>query len=446
MNNYTLKDIFPNAREEAEVNTLLNNDVYKFMMLDFILTQPEYRDIVVKWKMTIRSKWIQTANVIPKEELIKQLELTKNIKWITQDEAEYLECLKLSSWRAMFRNETIDFLKTFELTSYTIWIDENNNYELEFTWPWTNSMMWEIFGLKIINSLYLENYIKKDGLDNEWINHIINETIKRLYEDIRIFKENPEVKFLEFWTRRAASTDFQRKVFDILIKELPHQCLWTSNMMLAKEKWLTPRWTNAHELRMVTTALHDEPQKIIDTMYDIDRKWAKHYPELAILLPDTYGTTFYYDNCPQDIFESHTWTRFDSKDPMIATPEYVNWILKRWWNPMEKIWIPSDWLDAQLAANLHNSQKEKIGNFTPAIGTNFSNNTKWTYPKHETFWPFGSFSVVIKPAYIQRPDWTWVSCVKLSDNPEKAVWDKQRVDLFKNIFWVAWVQKQEVLV
>ena len=48
--------------------------------------------------------------------------------------------------------------------------------------------------------------------------------------------------------------------------------------------------------------------------------------------------------------------------------------------------------------------------------------------------PFGSFSVVVKPAEVQRPDGTWVSTVKLSDNPTKAVGSPERVTLFKNIF------------
>jgi hypothetical protein len=29
---------------------------------------------------------------------------------------------------------------------------------------------------------------------------------------------------------------------------------------------------------MIPTALYDDPQEIIDTMYDIDRQWMKHFP------------------------------------------------------------------------------------------------------------------------------------------------------------------------
>jgi RNase P/RNase MRP subunit POP5 len=58
--------------------------------------------------------------------------------------------------------------------------------------------MWEIYGLKIVNSLYLYHYIKKERLTNIEFNKIVNETLHRLYSDVETFKANPEVTFSEF--------------------------------------------------------------------------------------------------------------------------------------------------------------------------------------------------------------------------------------------------------
>jgi len=80
---------------------------------------------------------------------------------------------------------------------------------------------------------------------------------------------------------------------------------------------------------MITTALYDEKDDIVNAMYDVDKKWAKHFPGLSVLLPDTYGTSFYFENCPEEVFLHHNGCRFDSKDPKIAIPEYVDWVLKR---------------------------------------------------------------------------------------------------------------------
>lgn len=446
-NIYAASDFFAEARNEAEITSFLNNDLYKFMMLDFILAHPEYKNLEVNRKMTIRSKDIKTALVIPKESIIEQLDAAKNIIWVNKKDLEYLGNLKRPNWEKLFSQVMLDFLKDFKLPDYNLSIDENNNYELEFIWPWATSIMWEIEGLKIINSSYLYNYIKKANLSNSEFTQIINTTLGRLYSDIDIFRQNSWVQFVEYWTRRSASTDFQRKVFEILRNEIPNQCIWSSNVMLSSEFWTIPKWTNAHELRMIPTALYDNPDEIINAMYEVDRQRAKHFPEFAILLPDTYGSSFYFKNCPKDIFESHIWCRFDSKDPLIAIPEYVDFVLKNGWDPLKKVWMPSDGLDAKSALEIYNKNYSKVWKLPFGIWTNLSNNTKWTFPRQkENFWPFWSFSVVIKPNKVKRADWTWVSCVKLSDNFTKATWDYERVELFRKIFGQDGAEKKEVFV
>ena len=77
--NYELTDIFAVANNEAEIDNHMNNDVYKFYMLDFILNHPEYKDIEVERKMTIRSNDIRTADVIPQEQLEEQLQAIQDV-------------------------------------------------------------------------------------------------------------------------------------------------------------------------------------------------------------------------------------------------------------------------------------------------------------------------------------------------------------------------------
>ncbi len=44
-------------------------------------------------------------------------------------------------------------------------------------------------------------------------------------------------------------------------------------------------------------------------------------------------------------------------------------------------------------------------------------------------------SIVVKPDAVWRPDrGEWISCVKLSDNPNKAMGSPERVALFKKTF------------
>jgi len=88
---------------------------------------------------------------------------------------------------------------------------------------------------------------------------------------------------------------------------------------------------------MIPVALYDDHQKIVDTMYNVDRQWMKHFPGLGILLPDTYGSSFYFKHCPEDIAVNHDGNRFDSKDPMIGIPEYVEFVKKFGGDPLKKI-------------------------------------------------------------------------------------------------------------
>ena len=447
--NYTPKDIFAVAREEAEVKELDNNDVYKFYMLDFILHHPEYKGLEIEWEMTIRSQDVRTADVIPKEELIAQLQAVKDINWIPEESLNYLASITDKvSWKRTISDETIDFLRTFKLPDFSVEDNWEWNYKMKFHWLWENSIMWEIYGLKIINTLYLYNYVKKAELSDSEFDKIIKTTFKRLFDDIEIFKIESRTQFSEFWTRRSMSTDYQRMVNLILEAELPGQYLWTSNVMMAREMWHKRAiWTNAHELRMIPTALYDDPADIIAEMYDIDRKWQAHYPNMALLLPDTYGTTYYLNNAPQDVIVNHIWQRFDSKNPMIAIPEYIEWLLKNWQDPMTKSAIPSDWLNARTSVEITKAFHGKVWFLASWNWTHLSNNTKWTWPREtEPYGPFWSFSVVVKPCRVKRPDGTWVSTVKLSDNPDKAVWETNRVDKFKKIFWSDGVEVQEVLV
>ena len=443
---YTPEDIFAVARDEAEIKTFANNDVYKFYMLDFILNHPEYKYTPVEWKMTIRNPNIKTAKIIPEKQLIEQLKATQNIVWMDKANLDFLDNLKFPNWRKIFSEKTIEFLKTFKLPDFEVKEDWNWNYEMTFVWPWQNSMMWEIFWLKIINTLYLYNYIKKEKITDKEFNQIIQTTISRLFEDIETFKSEPDTKFAEFGTRRSMSTDFQKIVNQILEENLPNQYLGTSNVNIARKmNHKKVIWTNAHELRMVTTALYDNPEDIINENYNVDIKWAKHFPELAILLPDTYGTTRYFKDAPKEIIESHIWNRIDSKDPFKAIPEYIDWLVSNSIDPMTKTVIPSDGLIAQKAVEITKAFKNKIWNIAFWIGTNLTNNTKNTWPRNdENKSLFGSFSVVIKPSRVQRADWNWASTVKLSDNPNKATWEIQRVEKFKQIFGVSGFESEKV--
>ncbi len=445
---YDAKDVFAVARDEAEVDNLLNNDVYKFLMLDFILAQEEYKDLNVQWEMKIRTPWIQTAKVIDEWMLRAQLNATRNIGWVSDADLSYMRWILWPTGDRLFSEDTLEYLRNFKLPDYKLWKDETNNHTLSFEGKWADSMMWEIFWLKIINTLYNYSYIEKEKITKVEFSRIITEMMQRLYRDIDTLKTAPDAGVSEFGTRRSWSTDYQRMVNQILSEWLGMQFIGTSNVLLAKEAWgSNPIGTNAHELRMVPTALHDSPSEIVANMYEIDRKWQHHHKWLGILLPDTYGSSFYFKNCPSDIVQNHDGVRLDSKDPMIWVPEYIDFLIKNDQDPMNAIAIPSDGLTASKIVEIQTSFRDKIARLSYGWWTNATNNSKWTWPREiEGLWPFGSFSIVIKPTQVQRPDGTWISTVKLSDNPGKHIWEQDRLNYIRGIFWNSGLERQEILV
>ena len=445
---YTLSNSFAAARDEAEVDNLLNTDVYKFLMLDFILAHSEYRDMRVRWKMTIRNKDVRIADIVPESAIREQLDATRAIKWVSQAWLSYMRGMQVGN-RAMLREETLGFLSGFQLPEYSLESDGNGGYTLEFEGTWAESTLWEIYALKIVNSLYLYHYAKKAELSPiEW-NGVMTRMYGRLYDNIENVRSDSRITFSEFGTRRAASTDIHRQVNAILAWSLPGQYLWTSNVMISMEMGnANPKWTNAHELRMIPTAFEDTSEGIISKMYEIDRQWQAHFPELGILLPDTFGSSFYFAHAPEDIARAHTGCRIDSKDPMIAIPEYQEFLRKWDIDPKTKIALPSDGLTYDVIQRVTDRFHGTIGTLTNGWWTELSNNTKGTIPRErERFWPFGSMSIVVKPDTVWRPDLGgWVSCVKLSDNPSKAMGSPERVVLFKKTFWVEGMERQEVVV
>lgn len=446
---YTDRDFFAAARWVPEIHSLLDTDMYKFTMLDFIIAHPEYRDVNVRREMNIRSKDIRTLDIIPREALEEQFTHCRTLKF-TDVDLSFLRGMdnnhNTANGKRLLKEETIDYLKNLQLPAFTIW-DDWKNYTLQFEWTWADSTLWEIIWLKIINSLYLYYWTKKAHLSPTTFTEMISRTLVRLFDDIKIYNSIDNLTFSEFGTRRSMSSDFQRTIINILMEQAPDQCLWTSNVLLSRELGLSnPKGTNAHELRMIPTALLDKPQDIIDTMYDIDRQWMQHHPWLGILLADTYGTSFYLNNCPQDIAMNHDGMRFDSKDPLIGIAEYNRFLQQHGRNPKSVIGIPSDGLSAKAVQDIMDVYGVS-NNLTFGIGTSLTNNTKHTIVSDYGLWtPFWSFSVVIKPSQVQRDDGTRVSTVKLSDNPNKAMGSLERVQFFKEIFWVEGMQQQETLV
>jgi len=123
----------------------------------------------------------------------------------------------------------------------------------------------------------------------------------------------------------------------------------TSNTALAYKHDLEAIGTNAHELPMALAAMasRGSDEELRESQYRVLELWQQSYGgSLKIMLPDTFGTTQFLEGAP-DWVADWTGQRIDSKDPVVAGDEYIDWVAGRGRDPRRKRLIASDGLDLE---------------------------------------------------------------------------------------------------
>ncbi len=114
----------------------------------------------------------------------------------------------------------------------------------------------------------------------------------RLAEKIRILREHPDVRFVDFGTRRRFSREWQLYVVGVLAEEIPEQFMGTSATEAAMIHGLVPMGTSAHEMYMVMSGImHDSEDAIRASHNQMLKDWWDVYGwGLSVALTDTYGS------------------------------------------------------------------------------------------------------------------------------------------------------------
>jgi nicotinate phosphoribosyltransferase len=269
---------------------------------------------------------------------------------------------------------------------------------------WAAAVFWETMLLAIINELYYRSL----GLDLELLG---TEGRRRLDFKTQLLQGRPDIRFVEFGTRRRFSRTWQAEVTRTLQRELPDQLLGTSNVALARELGLNPAGTMAHQMFMVVTARHlgaGSPDPIASAQAEVLDRWEQAYGDwrggqLLTLLPDTYGSPTFYRNLEPERLERWRAVRQDSGDPFAEGQRWLAYLRSMGQNPTDFRLVPSDGLTVGTMAQLAGTFVDQV-DLSFGWGTNLSNNLGPA-----------PLSMVIKPAKTggQR-------CVKLSDNAAKA--------------------------
>ena len=410
-------------RDEPIIKYLLDTDFYKLTMGQVVFFH--HPGIRARFALKNRTKGVALGKIINEAKLRQELDHVRKLKF-NRTEIRYLRGAIIGT-QQMFRNEYLYFLENqLNLPKYKLEY-QGDDLILEFEGDWAHVIYWEIYALAIVNELYYRTILAdKSKLELDTLRAY---GILRLSEKVKILKENPEIVFIDFGTRRRFSHDWQNYVVGTLAEELPeNQFRGTSNVWLAMKHGLLPMGTSAHEMFMVLAGAMDTGDEAVRESYqEVMQRWYEHYGlELSIALTDTFGSEYHFQNTTKRQAEIWKGLRQDSGDPIAFGERAIKFYQSHEIDPREKLIIFSDGLEIDTILILHKHFKGRIKT-SFGWGTNLTNDLG---PK--------TLSLVIKPVEANGK-----GLVKLSDNLAKAIGKPEDIERYKRIFGYAGNNYQE---
>ena len=439
--------------------SLLDNDFYKLLMLQFIWKHfPTTR---ATFTVTNRTSDVPLGHIVNVDELREQLEATRRLRF-HKSELIWLAGNTFYGRRGIFEPAFLEWLEDdFRLCDFELAV-EDGQISLRFEGLWTESTMWEIYALSVIDELKTRANLKR--LSELELDILYARAKTRLWEKMDRLRGVPDLNVSDFGTRRRHSFLWQEYVVTSMSDVLSANFAGSSNTYLAYKHDLAAIGTNAHELPMALAALANTDEELKSAQYRLLELWQQTYQgELLILLPDTFGTTQFFRDAPDWVCR---WTgqRIDSKDPFVAGDEYIDWLRRRDCDPRQHRLIASDSLDVDVILALHAYFGGTLrngaapGDFRRA--QDFLDETKWVPERRIRFsagWgtlltndfrncnpqgddSFDPVSLVCKLSEVNgRP------AVKLSDNYSKALGPPDEVEHYRQVFGTAGVANTPVM-
>jgi nicotinate phosphoribosyltransferase len=440
--------------------SLLDTDFYKLLMLQFIWKN--FATTQVQFTLFNRSS-SGPVDTFAHEELVEQLDHARNVRF-RRSELVWLAGNTFYGRRGIFEPAFLEWLeRDFRLSDYEL-TAKDGRFHLTFDGLWTETTMWELYSLSIINELRTRANLKR--LSEFGLDILYAKAKTKLWNKVERLRGIPNLSVADFGTRRRHSFLWQEYVVEAMAANLGSGFTGTSNAFLAHKHDLEAIGTNAHEIPMVLAALaqQNDDEVLKASQYRVLEMWQETYEgALRIMLPDTFGTTQFLEGAP-DWAADWTGQRVDSKDPYIAGDEYIAWLKARGRDPQDKLVIASDALDVDDIIGLHayfgGTLASGISARDFSSAADFQDRKKWTPGRRIRFsagWGtlltndfrgcdpsgnggFDPISLISKVSSVEgRP------AVKLSDNYAKALGVPSEVERYRRVFGTAGLSNTPVI-
>ncbi|WP_311028490.1 nicotinate phosphoribosyltransferase [Mesorhizobium koreense] len=402
------------------IRSLLDTDFYKLLMLQMIWGL--YPTVQATFTLINRTASVRLADEIDEAELRAQLDHARTIRF-SKKEMIWLAGNSFYGRRQIFDPDFLAWLAGFRLPEYEL-LRRDGQYELNFHGPWSETTMWEIPALAIINELRSRAAMR--SLGPFALDVLYARAKAKTWAKVERLRKYPDLQISDFGTRRRHSFLWQRWCVEALKEGIGAAFTGTSNVLLAMDTDLEALGTNAHELPMVLAALARNDEELRAAPYKVLTDWQSYYGgNLLIVLPDSFGTAAFLKDAPDWVAD---WTGFrpDSAPAIEGGEKIIEWWKEKGKDPRKKLLIFSDALDVETIekAYLHFRGKARL---SFGWGTNLTNDFVDCAPERND--QLRAISLVCKVSEANGHP-----AVKLSDNPEKATGDPKEVERYLRIF------------
>ena len=418
-------------RIDPIIRSLIDTDIYKLLMLPIIAR--DYPGSEVELTLSCRTPESGIGTMIDARELQEQLEHARTVR-LTRRERIWLAGNSFYGQDRLFGENLLDRLDGYQLPEYEV--EHGKDLTIRFRGPYCEVTLWEIPALAIVSELRARSVLKHLGRLE--LDVLYARAKARVWEKIERLRRIENLRIADFGTRRRHSFLWQRWCIEAMIEGLGDRFIGTSNLLHAMHCDLEAIGTNAHELPMVQAALSKTPEDLRQSRYEVLRSWESAYRgNLLVFLPDTYGTSSFLDDAPPWV-AGWTGARVDSKAPVEAGRELIEWWRTQGHDPRDKLIIFSDGLDVETIEHIADelSGKVRIGY---GWGTNLTNDFAGCATRAVR--GLEAVSLVCKVTGVNGR-----AAVKLSDNPDKATGPEDAIEEYRKVFGTRGMRPSAVCV
>lgn len=393
-----------NSKPHAVIS-LLDTDLYKFTMMQVTTTKPNAE---VEYQFRCRTDGVDLVSKI--DRINAEIDHLCELKF-QPDEIEYLRSLRF------MKSSFVDMLENFSFKRKYINVKPSilkpGSIDIDIKGPWTQTILFEVPVLAIINQVYYEDLNFEDMVDSA------REKLMSKIEKIKGHDNAFNLEFSDFGTRRRYNQVWHDEVVKTLKEQLPNQFKGTSNVYLAKKYNLTPIGTMAHEYLQAFQVLGDcHISQFQKKAFEV---WAQEYRgDLGIALTDVVNLETFLKDFDLYFCKLFDGVRHDSGDPFVWGDAIIDHYNKNRVDPKTKTLTFSDGLDIQKMLDLHDYF---IGRAKPnfGVGTNLTNDVG-----------VKALQVVLKMVRCNGS-----SVVKISDSKGKIMSDDiDYINYFKYVFGI----------